>query len=171
MSLCWNVGVFLSVFFFKGIWNLSCFLTIVWWEGESRLYRFTVSAGWRWSSSSGQSRRPTTTDKDDGQVLHHRVMCPSRPKDDIYIYTHVCTICRCVCDDGQSHFPFGKTTQKHAWAALTSMLDTGKMAWAPEHAPGRTKLKASQSQKTLWDHSESENLLSLQNFPKPENIM
>ena len=28
-------------------------------------------------------------------------------------------VCVCVCDDGQSHFPFGKTTQKHAWAALT----------------------------------------------------
>jgi hypothetical protein len=31
--------------------------------------------------------------------------------------------------------------------------------------------KASQSQKTLWDRSESENLLSLQSSPKPENII
>ena len=50
----------------------------------------------------------------------------------IYIYILMCVydmqVCVCVCDDGQSHFPFGKTTQKHAWAALTSMLDTGKMA-------------------------------------------
>ena len=36
-------------------------------------------------------------------------------------------VCVCVCDDGQSHFPFGKTTQKHAWAALTSMLAHGRV--------------------------------------------
>ena len=82
----------------------------------------------------------------------------------------MCTICRCVCvcvrDDGPSHFPFGKTTQKHAWAALTSMLDTGRMAWVPEHAPGRTKLKASQSQKTLIGSQRKRELAIFTKPPK-----